>query len=388
MHAAMLAVGWSLPPFRDAAGHARRGWLKYGICSIAALVAGGLCWKMASLWLAWFPALCAFYAVEARMVFLFPEALRGRRHPWREAHGLTSAAGGTLAVMSGVLPIAARMLAAGWWRGRGREMWVQGCLAVVLWHRAVVTKRPAWTEDAAGLGGLEWGSTAPLLLRRERIYGRGGKHCRVMWISDLHWRGPSDAGTLLALLQLLRRERPDLCILGGDFAESRAALGLVQRLAKGIARVSRGIALPGNHDRGPLGEAVRAALIRENVTWLPDAGAVPWKSPDGACFEVVGADAPPPASGVARIVAVHDPAELDETPPAPGSLVLAGHLHGGQCVLSSRDGRLLPAAWIYPHAWLRREHAGSCWIMTRGAGDTLPLRWNCPREVILCEIIG
>lgn len=47
-------------------------------------------------------------------------------------------------------------------------------------------------------------------------------------------------------------------------------------------------------------------------------------------------------------------------------LVLAGHLHGGQLV--------------------RFELGPTTLIVSRGAGDSLPLRWRCPREVVLCEI--
>jgi predicted MPP superfamily phosphohydrolase len=66
--------------------------------------------------------------------------------------------------------------------------------------------------------------------------------------------------------------------------------------------------------------------------------------------------------------------------------VLAGHLHGGQCVLATRRGRLYPAAWIYRWHGLRFEEAGAVMLVSRGVGDTLPVRFNCPREVILCEI--
>ena len=66
--------------------------------------------------------------------------------------------------------------------------------------------------------------------------------------------------------------------------------------------------------------------------------------------------------------------------------MLAGHLHGGQCVLATRRGRLYPAAWIYRWHGLRFAEWGAVLLVSRGAGDTLPVRFNCPREVILCMI--
>jgi predicted MPP superfamily phosphohydrolase len=67
-------------------------------------------------------------------------------------------------------------------------------------------------------------------------------------------------------------------------------------------------------------------------------------------------------------------------------LVLAGHLHGGQCVLASCGGMLYPAAWFHRWHGLRFAEAGATLLVSRGAADTFPFRFNCPREVLLCEV--
>ncbi len=387
MHQAMSIVGWRMPPFRGGGVYGRLGWLKYAVCSVSGLLAFSVLVALGCLWFAPCAAVAAFYAAEAQMVFLFPEALLGRRGPWSSARSLTVSAGGTWRVMTGVLPIAVRMLATGWWRGRGRETWIQGCLAVVVWHREVALAKRGWVENASLLPRLEIGAVAPLLLRRETVTMGGAGSFRLLWISDLHWRGAGDAGTLLAMRDLARRERPDVFILGGDFLEHASALPLLGLLVKCLARIAPCVALPGNHDQGGFAGPVADEIRRAGGHWLPDSGRFELKNPLGGLLEIVAADAPPPAAGVRQVVAVHDPAELDRSPPARGTLVLAGHLHGGQWVLSSRNGRLYPACWFYPHAGLRRNHLGAEWIVSRGTGDTFPVRWNCPREVVLCEIL-
>lgn len=386
MHQAMILLGWRLPPFRGCGIYARMGCLKYGICSLAGLLALSLLVVLGYPWLAPWIGVLSFYTAEAQMVFLFPEALRGSRAPWSSARALTFSAGGTWRVMAGVLPIAARMLATGWWRGRGRETWVQGCMAVVIWHRHAALARRSWVKDAATLPRLEIGAIAPLLLRSEQVKMVGAGSFRVLWISDLHWRGAGDAGTLLALLDLARRAQPDVSILGGDFIEQARALPLLRVLVKSLRRIAPCVALPGNHDQGRFAESVSATIRSAGGQWLPDSGRFELKNHWGGLLEIVTSGAPPPAANVRQIVAVHDPAELDRSPAAKGALVLAGHLHGGQWVFSSRNGRMLPASWFYAHAWLRRNHLGAEWIICRGAGDTLPVRWNCPREIVLCEI--
>ncbi|HEX7262023.1 MAG TPA: metallophosphoesterase [Luteolibacter sp.] len=387
MHEAMSIAGWRMPPFRGSGHYAKMGWTKYGICGVLGLWSGAIAAWFGFYWFVPLFAVVAFYATEAQMVFLFPEALLGRRTPWASGRALTVAAGGTWQVMAGVLPIAARMLACGWWRGHGRQCWLRGCLAVVIWHRHVATARCRWVENEVDLPCLEIGPTAPLLLRREKVKQEGHGTFRVLWISDLHWRGTSDAGTLMTLRDLVRREQPDVCILGGDFIDRAKALPLLRLLVRCIVRVSPCVALPGNHDRGSFMNAVPEAIRAAGGHWLPDHGRFILANRFGERLEIVGPGINEPTENVKRVLAAHDPGELNNSPPANGSFVLAGHLHGGQWVFSSKNGKLLPAAWFYRHAWLRRSYRGAEWIVSRGAGDTFPVRWNCPREVVLCEIL-
>jgi hypothetical protein len=76
----------------------------------------------------------AFYATEAQMVFLFPLVLDGAREPFIEARRWTIRAGGTLAVMSVVLPLAAVMLLGGFARQGFVRSWCLGCLAICIWY--------------------------------------------------------------------------------------------------------------------------------------------------------------------------------------------------------------------------------------------------------------
>ena len=110
------------------------GVVKYALCGAAAAP-----WLVAAVatraWWLVTGAVLAFYAVEAQMVFLLPLALDGE-HPrlLRESRRWTVRAGGTLAVMQTVIPLAAVMLFGGV-VGRGFvRSWCLGCLAVVVWY--------------------------------------------------------------------------------------------------------------------------------------------------------------------------------------------------------------------------------------------------------------
>ena len=112
------------------------GFVKYGASLLAALIPLFLAWET-SVWAAALLTVPAFYALEAQWVFAFPLALDGAPRPLRDARAYTLRAGGTLAVMRVVLPIAASMLFGGF-VGRGfLRSWCLGCLAVLFWYESL-----------------------------------------------------------------------------------------------------------------------------------------------------------------------------------------------------------------------------------------------------------
>jgi hypothetical protein len=121
------------PPPGPARGFHALGLIKYGLAGTGAL----LCLALA-FWLGQplVVLLCVpvFYAIEAQMVFLFPLWLDGAARPFRDARAWTVRAGGTVAVMRVVLPLACTMLFGGF-LGRGYvRSWCLGCLAVCVWY--------------------------------------------------------------------------------------------------------------------------------------------------------------------------------------------------------------------------------------------------------------
>ena len=116
-------------------GRAHFGWLglfKYTLCSLLALLAFGACWRLPLL--AFPAAILVFYAVEARLVFVFPLALDGEAAPFLASHRLVTRTLPSGIALARVASIAAGMLVGGI-VGRGFvRSWCIGCLAVVLWY--------------------------------------------------------------------------------------------------------------------------------------------------------------------------------------------------------------------------------------------------------------
>src|SRR5262249_5147200 len=112
------------------------GFVKYALASLGALAPAALAWQLGEP-LILLGCVPVFYAIEAQVVFRFQLALDGEAAPFRTAWAWTRRAGGTLAVMRVVLPLAAVMLFGGFLGSGFVRCWSLGCLAVCLWYEAV-----------------------------------------------------------------------------------------------------------------------------------------------------------------------------------------------------------------------------------------------------------
>jgi predicted MPP superfamily phosphohydrolase len=380
------------------------------LASLAAILFGA-----AAIWAGW-PAVAVggvlvFYAVEAQMVFLFPLLLDGSPRPWRESLRWTRRAGGTVAVMRVVKRLAMTMIFGGLAGGGFVRSWCVGCLAVCIWyervraaapfcHRAarprqLLVAAPAMSarsfpsgrrrygrhgcrEKQASLGA---GAGGPLHIRVERVECWGlARPLRILYVSDLHLGHAWTRGIGGQVIRAARIARADLILLGGDLLDHAGGAPLLRRCVMLLARLAPVYAIPGNHDHRAGLDIVRDTIRAAGARWLAD----PVEIGDGV-IELISTirDKSPSRR---TILCAHNPSIFSSAAHAAVDLVLAGHLHGGQCVLFQRGGKLYPGAWFARWTGLRFVAGHTTLLVSRGAADTLPIRWNCPREVILCEI--
>jgi predicted MPP superfamily phosphohydrolase len=360
----------------------RLGTTKYAKCVAAAMGAflATAPWGIAC---ALGATVLAFYAVEARSVFAFPAAIEfGRRGP-AAALALHRRAGGTITVMTRVLPIAAFMVFGWIANGRPLRNVAVGCLAIVLWYESL-RRRESTTPCV-----LELGASAPLrVVRVEHAFGaeagpdRGAETptTRVLYASDLHLGAWGAESALRELLRITIRERPDVVLLGGDLIDTPRALPRLRVWIRRLRTWSIVAAVPGNHDARWL-DAIIAIVTEEGARWLPHRSL----RVAGVCIDGVPTrrsnDRPQ-----GRILCAHHP-EVFETAAALGyGIVFAGHLHGGQMIVGDVRGRHFPGAWFARYTGPRFERAGSTMYVSRGLADTLPIRFRCPREVLLVTV--
>ncbi|MEM7133548.1 MAG: metallophosphoesterase [Chloroflexota bacterium] len=200
-----------------------------------------------------------------------------------------------------------------------------------------------------------------------------GTGLRLLYISDLHltrWV----PHIVDQLLDVCRRSCPDLILLGGDLLDLANGSEL---LAFFIHMCGCSVwAIAGNHDRFVGVEVVRGCVESAGGHWLEgEIELHPRLSLSGVCH---------PSQAERSILCAHDPALFPKAVKAGFDLTLAGHLHGGQCIFYERNGKLYPGTLLHQWTGDRFTYSGSNLLVSKGVHDTLPLRWNCPREVLLC----
>jgi predicted MPP superfamily phosphohydrolase len=230
---------------------------------------------------------------------------------------------------------------------------------------------------------LEVGLRRALNVREERLSTRHDAY-RLLYVSDIHLRkGRSDI-LCGQVLDSVTRCKPDVVLLGGDLVDHRSELIKLSELVRKIQGVAKVLAIGGNHDRRIGINRVRAAVVHGGGQWIDDDSAR--LTHRGRLLVISGHKAAAPIDGDVRVLCAHNPRIWKTARHAGYDLVLAGHLHGCQFVACEYRGRLFPGAFFYPYCFLNDRCGSTRLVVSRGVSDLVPIRWKCPREVVLCHL--
>jgi len=232
-------------------------------------------------------------------------------------------------------------------------------------------------------GPLEIGLGAPLHVREERISSCPNA-CRLVYVSDIHLRGGRSDRLTKQVIDAVRRCDVNAVLLGGDLVDHSSELSSLTGMVKKLRRFAPVLAVGGNHDRRVGTGQVRDAVIRGGGEWIHD-GSVDLRH----CSRVISVMGPHFAvkpSGDVRVLCAHNPRVWNRSQRGGFDLVLAGHLHGCQFVAFEFRDRLFPGAIFYPYNFLSHQSGATRLIVSRGVSDLVPIRWRCPREVVLCYV--
>lgn len=232
------------------------------------------------------------------------------------------------------------------------------------------------------IGPLAIGLHEPLHVREERLTASADA-CRLLYVSDVHLR-PGRSGFLSRQIMEAAKSRDiDAVLLGGDLIDRPTELSHLRDLVRSLCALAPVFAVGGNHDRRVGMADVANAVVGGGGRWIHSEGA---RLSHGQRVVVVsGPAAGSLPAGDVHVLCAHHPA-LDARSKSGYDLVLAGHLHGCQAVAFAFRGHLYPGALFYRNCCLKRRWGASHLVVSRGVSDLIPIRWQCPREVVLCYV--
>jgi predicted MPP superfamily phosphohydrolase len=232
-------------------------------------------------------------------------------------------------------------------------------------------------------GPLTLGLKGALHIREERPSTRHDA-CRLMYVSDIHLRRTRSDNLCRQVIESARSCAIDVLLLGGDLVDGPSELGKLCDLVGALCDVAPVFAIGGNHDRLVGLNRVRDAVVSGGGQWI-HAGAAR-VSHRSRVIAVSGPDAASLPEADYQVLCAHDPRVWKTARQHGYDLVLAGHLHGCQVVAFEYRDRLFPGAVFYRYCYLRDQYRSARLVVSRGVSDLVPIRWRCPREVVLCHV--
>ena len=230
---------------------------------------------------------------------------------------------------------------------------------------------------------LEIGLQSPLHVRTERLTSRPDA-CRVLYVSDVHLRPSRSQHLSQQVIDAAHGADPHLILFGGDLVDRASEADHLQRLVEQLCEHAPVCSIGGNHDQVVGIEIVRRAVEQGGGRWI-HRDVVRFRH-RGREIGIAGPESDTVCRGDVRILCAHNPRVWKSARNERYDVVLAGHLHGCQFVAFNYCDRLYPGAWFYPYNYLNDERDGARLIVSRGASDLIPVRWRCPREVVLCMV--
>lgn len=250
-----------------------------------------------------------------------------------------------------------------------------------------------------------------------KIPGRKGQEGRVVFLSDLHNKTYGEGNHIL--LEHIRREQPDLILIGGDMlvgkrgASPAAALELVRQLP-GIAPVFYAL---GNHEQRMKLKTLKYGNVMSRYQEKLKEAGVHFLENGSADFSLHGLDlrltglelplytydkfkeASVTCEQVERLVGkadkaryqillAHNPVYVPAYETWGADLVLSGHLHGGVARIPGWRGVITPQAKLFPrHSGEMAVRGGTTVIVSKGLGThTVNLRLFNPAEAVVLHL--
>ncbi len=230
---------------------------------------------------------------------------------------------------------------------------------------------------------FEIGYNTSFEIRRETYLSPANFSGTILFLSDLHFTSRSKR-TCIQLITTIKELAPSIILLGGDYADTKGGLKLLEELLVAIGGCPHIYAIAGNHD----------FWFERRIKNLMQRAGIKWIEGSSTCFDYSGKTVfinGGTHSGIEpkadfSILCMHKPTPI-QTIGYPYHLMFAGHLHGSQVVLWQNHKGLYPGRLFYRFNTLKYKVGNCICYISKGLGDTLPIRFNCKKDIIFITII-
>jgi len=219
----------------------------------------------------------------------------------------------------------------------------------------------------------------------------------IAHISDLHMTGRLDRRWYETITAEVSRLGADMIVVTGDIVEKEACWPWLADTL-GTLRAENGVYfILGNHDFYIDADNTRQLLENEGLVCLSNRWVeIPY---GGGSVAIAGNERPwnPHATDVStapaksdaqlRIALLHTPDQIGWARENDADLALAGHTHGGQIRFPLLGPIVCPSRYGTRYACGVFRQGNTVMHVSRGLAGKTPLRWRCPPEIALLELV-
>ena len=211
----------------------------------------------------------------------------------------------------------------------------------------------------------------------------------MMHISDIHlWFSTS---VLKALDKLIAWNSPELIVMTGDYFDLPIGAHHFRDFLCSIAKKHKVLFILGNHDL-MYGSTVSKLILGIPNCICVDNTLYQHYSKSRQVYNITSWENRNSLEATTyqkmNIVLIHNPEKIKTKELDNIHLILAGHLHGGQFVFfKTKHNSTFPGNMLYKYCIDRKQMMNTTLIVNKGLGDTFPFRWNCPKEIVMIEIV-
>ncbi len=233
---------------------------------------------------------------------------------------------------------------------------------------------------------LEIGYNHLFEIRKEEVFDSKLKeNFTVLYLSDLHLN-KFGKNIVSRIIETIDELNPTLILLGGDYVDSKEGLFYFNSFLSSISFRQNIFAIAGNHDYYFGIDKIKKTIINNNIVWIEKKSF--YLNLEQVVIRIDGNFINTDITNHDfSILCLHKPMNIDVFK-NDYNIAFAGHLHGCQLVFWESENKLFPGQFFYKWNILKTKNNNCQYFVSKGLGDTLPVRYNCKKDIVFVQVNG